>query len=548
MRSMPQALLWETASHGRWAHLSIFFIAIMLPLLVYGALSEIAFDPKMQEFLALQVGFLQIVLVQLAFGVAYAQGPLSRLYPLPISTNSIVAWHMFSGAVILALEISAAACLFNTLFGVNWPILGPALFAFAAWSALQVLMSVTSLQSLPAIILGGTPAVLLCFWLNWRYGCYFSPPKHYWSEITPSDVVTLLGAFGICYVIATYSVGLARCGERIPSLGIGKWLEKKWELFVSSRTAPPPFRSAAAAQFWYEWQVKGVAHPLMTFIILAVTVTIGLGGMYLQLISLEAFCKAVLVIGGLIPLLACASGLFLGLEVDSNSAGQRDTQFGDSIAELQIESGMGCFLNSRPFSSRAFANATWRTAAQSSLIAWLMWAAVYSCCLLAIWLTQDAVVTHLPHDLGVLFIPITILGPWIAMANLASIGLSGRGARLLFILVASGVSCCVLYGVINFLTNMRFILQIHAITTTIAAAIVAVATIWAFFLAQSQKHINARTSLLAALAVCLLVFAAMALRPANASYPFYPLVIIFATLVVTPLATTPLAIAWNRHR
>ena len=173
MRSMPQALLWETISRGRWTLPGVFLLAVMLPLLVYGALSGLTIDPKAQEFVALQFAFVPIVMFQLAIGVAMAQGPLSRLYTFPISANSIVAWHMFSGALILALETAASSWLFSTLFHVNWPILGPALFAVAAWSALQVLMSASSQQSLPAFCFAGAPAVLLCLWLQTRYGGWF---------------------------------------------------------------------------------------------------------------------------------------------------------------------------------------------------------------------------------------------------------------------------------------------------------------------------------------------------------------------------------------
>ncbi|MDX1926060.1 MAG: hypothetical protein SFV81_06060, partial [Pirellulaceae bacterium] len=338
MRSMPQALFWETVTHGRWSMPGIFGVAILLPLLVYGALSGLAIDPSAKEFIALQVGFLQIVLFQLACGVAVAQGPLSRLYLLPISTNSIVALHMFSGAAILALAISAASWLLNALFNVQWPILGPALYAVAAWSALQVLLSVTNLQSLPALFIGGAPAVFLCFWFNSRYGCYFSPPKYYWSEVTATDVVILLSAFAICYRLSSYCVGLARCGERLPTLGVIKWLDRTWDAYVASRETPPPFRSAAAAQFWYEWQVKGVALPIVTFVALVCAVCIWLGAVYLGNATVENLYGVVLFLGGFVSLLACAAGLFLGLEVDSKAAGQRETQVGDFVTELELES------------------------------------------------------------------------------------------------------------------------------------------------------------------------------------------------------------------
>lgn len=37
MRSIPQALMWEMFSHGRWHILGFFVLGNLLPLFVYGA-------------------------------------------------------------------------------------------------------------------------------------------------------------------------------------------------------------------------------------------------------------------------------------------------------------------------------------------------------------------------------------------------------------------------------------------------------------------------------------------------------------------------------
>ena len=548
MRSMPQALLWETVSHGRWAIPSFFLVAIMLPLLIYGALSGLTIDPQAHEFIALQFAFLPIVVFQLAIGVAVAQGPLSRLYAFPISANSIVTWHMLSGALILAFETVATCWLFNSLFQVNWPILGPALFAAAAWSALQVLMSVSSQQSMPAFCLAGAPAVWLCLWLQNRYGSWFSPPKHYWSEVTPTEIATLFGFFIVCYVVTTYSVSFARCGERMPTLGIGNWLAKKWDTFTLSRSAPPRFRSAAEAQFWYEWQVKGVALPLITMLMLLCAITGGLGAWYLQRSTLGSLYEGVLYLGGFVSVLACAAGFFFGLEVDAKPVGQRELQLGDSIAEAQFPSGMGTFLSSRPFSSKDFSRANLRTAAQSSLIAWLMWFALFVSCWLTMWLTKQLPTAFMPHDFGLFYLPMTILGPWIAMTNLGTIGLSGRGGKILFGLVSFFVGYSVLMGIVNHFSNALVTAQIHAVCTTCAAMLIVAATILAFVQARRHEHISLNTLLVASLASCAVVIVAILGLPVAVPFIVYPTLFAFAALVVIPFASMPLAIAWNRHR
>ena len=119
MRSMPQALVWEMFSHGRWSLPGFFLLGNAIPLLTYSALSRIGIDANDPAFITLQFSFLPLVIFQFAVGIVVAQGPMARLYAAPISANSIVAWHMFSGGILLALETAAAAWLYNWLFDVN---------------------------------------------------------------------------------------------------------------------------------------------------------------------------------------------------------------------------------------------------------------------------------------------------------------------------------------------------------------------------------------------------------------------------------------------
>ena len=249
-----------------------------------------------------------------------------------------------------------------------------------------------------------------------------------------------------------------------------------------------------------------------------------------------------------VSLLACPTGLFLGLEIDSKAAGQRETQVGDFVTEMQLESGMGSFLSSRPFSSKQFAAALFKTAALSAIVSWFMWFVVFVACLLILWMMKTAPTSYMPKDVGILFIPMTILGPWIAMANLGMIGLSGRGTKLVFTLVIGFVGYCVLFGVIRHFSNIQLAMQFHTVCTTIMAVLLVVVTLLAFVQAQKQKHLSLISSVLAGLTCCGLVVAAVALRPAGSGFVYYPCAVLFATLIVVPFACMPLAIAWNRHR
>jgi hypothetical protein len=256
----------------------------------------------------------------------------------------------------------------------------------------------------------------------------------------------------------------------------------------------------------------------------------------------------VLFVGGFVSLLACPMGLFLGLDIDSKPTGQREVQAGDLVTEMQLESGMGSFLSSRPCSSKQFSDAILKTAALSAIVSWSMWFVVFGASLLTLWLMKLSPTSYMPKDVGVLFIPMTILGPWIAMANLGMIGLSGRGTKILFPLVIGSVCYCVLFGVIRHFSDILSAMQFHTACTTALAMLLVVVTLVAFVQAQKQKHLSLITSVFAGLASCGLVVAAVALRPAGASFIYYPCAVLFATLVVAPIACMPLAIAWNRHR
>ena len=74
MRSLPQALIWETLSHGRWSIVGCFLLGNLVPLPTYGALLPFSMDPHIPELLVLQACFLPIIIFQFAMGIVAAQG------------------------------------------------------------------------------------------------------------------------------------------------------------------------------------------------------------------------------------------------------------------------------------------------------------------------------------------------------------------------------------------------------------------------------------------------------------------------------------------
>ena len=549
MRSIPQALMWEMFSRGRWHILGFFVLGNLLPLLVYGALSPFEMDPNDSALLIMHLCFLPIVLFQFAVGIVAAQGSLSRLYTTPISTASLVAWHMFPGGVLLAIEVAVAAWTYNILFQAGWPIWGPALFAAAAWSSSQLMVSVSQ-RTMSSFCLAGTPCVLIFAWLRSRYGGWFSNATHYWSEVTPVETATLLGFVGLAYIVTVMAVTRDRCGEPMPSLGGWKWLMRTWDAMTAdSETELRPFRSPAHAQFWYEWRLKGLALP--SGVVIAMIVT---GGVWLIRIAaghagddiLMQLHVGLLAGGGCLPLMAGVIGMMVGVASIDNTARHHHATIRDLAGGNSFEE-MGHFLSTRPLTNQDFAKSALKIAIRSLLISWGLWATAFAGSLLLAVLTNQIPVP-LFGPFGAWYLPLTLLGSWVAFTNLATIVLSGRGVKIIFV----GVTALISYGAGMIVTKEVFSSEAQNKVFETLMWIGSIAIIGITLLAFRRAH---RFSCLSLKSQCQagfvglgIVILAIALRPADLPVLAYPMILAFSSLVIMPLATTPLAIAWNRHR
>ncbi len=476
-----------------------------------------------------------------------AQGPLSRLYTTPISSHSIVAWHLISGAAILAAETALAAWLYNTLFHVGWPIWGPALYAAAAWSAFQILLCVSNQQSFPGFCVACAPTILLNLWLHSRYGGWFSMPTRYWTEVHASEILTLVVTIVFSYCVTTVGVSRARCGERIPSLGIWNWLTRQLEMLAISRKEPSRFRTAIEAQFWYEWRLKGLVLPCLTSVVLLIVALSGLASWFRDQHSLVPFYEVVLFLGGFISLLAILAGLFLGLEVNVAQGGQRKSQIGDTIADHQFES-MGSFLGSRPIDSFEFARAILRTAAQSGSIAWLIWFTGFCVYLLIMWNNEQFPRSFAPEKIGVVYFPLTILGIWIALTHMAIIGLTGRCTKFLFPIIGLFIGFLLLQGMIQKFIGDSALVAFQSACLLGGSTLIVFAAIWAYYQAMRCGHLSSRALMRAAAVSFGIALGAILLLPSKLDWVAYPTIGTIAALAVMPVALMPLAIAWNRHR
>jgi len=513
---------------------------------VYGALSGfgVSFAAPKLPFIVLQFSFLPLIILQFAIGIAIAQGPMSRLFAWPISSNAIVAWHAISGAIVLAAETALAVSLYNRLFHTQWPIVGPMLFAGVVWTAVQLLQFIRVQPSLSGVCFWSSPLLLLLLWLASRYGAILSPPTHYWRETTVGDILMLVIIAAICYAMAWAGVRITRPGGQLPHLGFSEWLTRRWESLTFGSSIRTSFQSAADAQDWYEYKLKGWALPFISsivtsLVILAITtVAITRNWNMEEGNEISSVIPALLTWISLFPLFW---GALFAFEDSANPGEKRDKGLVDVFEPKTLES-MGSFLAVRPIENRMFSKVILWTIAKS--IASMLFPVVPV--LLAIGLANRMPALLTVPGIGLWWMPLMLILPWISMANAASFAfIAHRGATYLF-------GGAFVVGISLFLASQLLasdvFLRLLAVGTTVLSILIMMLTIWIFDRCRRANQLPARTQLLSFAMVVGIICAAIVFRPIDPPMVAYPLTLAVAALAVLPFAALPLAIGASRHR
>jgi hypothetical protein len=526
MRSIPLAMMWETLRRGRWNLVTSALAANAVPFLLFSILGhEAAIDPDDSSQIQMHVVFVQIYPYIFGIAVLAAIGSPARLYALPIRTSTLVALQLLQTMTAVAAEVFVSTAVLNAMFGLRWPLWGPALFGAAAAVVLQAAtwLADRSLWLAPAIALpGGT----LGLWFKARYGPVFSRPTHYWDVVTPLDAATLVLIAVFAYGVAVAGVARNRRGEPPMSIGLVDWLRR---IFVAPRAAGAPFRTPADAQLWFEWRKKGLAMPALV----ALGLVLGLGLWLVTVRDAKALYEGFVAGGALFVPAAFLCGLFMG------HVGGRDGQ-------LRI----GHFLATRPMTTTDMARAILRCTAKSVLFGWLTWVVSFLALIGVLQAVGVGFPFKLPEPFGWWYLPATLVGAWAGCGVLYPLGLAGRQG------LATGVifwAVCLLVGLLLF---SKLVLsregQEQFIRWGLAAlAIVLVAgTAAAFVAARRRSLIGMPTILTAAgawgFASALVAFGRFA-APADVLIAACVAAGVLA-LAVSPLATAPLALAWNRNR
>jgi hypothetical protein len=519
-------MIWATLRRGHWSLITAALGANALPILLFSALQhDGAINPADKSEIMMHVTLVGVHLLFFGIGVFGAIGPPSRLYAFPIRTSSLVALTLLQGMVAVAAELIVSTALLNAAFGLGWPLWGPALFAAAAFATVQAIFWLTEKSGWLVFAIGLAVAAL-GIWFKSRYGPAFSTPNRYWFVVTPLDVLTLLLTVVVAYCVAVAGVARNRCGQPPYSVGLVAWLDR---ISTATPKAGVAFRSPAQAQLWFEWRRKGWAMSA----VVVMGLVAGLGIWLVAIRDGKALYEGFVAGGALFSLAAFLNGFVLG-------------NVGRSDGDLQI----GHFLATRPITTTQMAHSILKCAAKGLLVAWAIWAGsllALDAILLALRVTFPLT---LPAPLGWWYLPATLVGAWAAVGILAPVALAGRQKLAMSMIFGFGA---LLVGLLLF---SKFALSREGQEQFLDGAVVAcgivlvVGTVAAFFAAHRRSLIGAPTLLIAASVwglLCALVAIERLSHPGERLSVYLCAAGILA-LAVSPLATAPLALAWNRNR
>jgi hypothetical protein len=525
MRSIPLTMTWEMLWRGRWGLPAAALGANLLPAILLAALRhEGAVVPEDPSQIVIHITLVQINMFSFAVAVFMAQGQPSRLYAFPVPTSVLVAWHLLPAMAAVAIQSVVSTAALNATFHLNWPLWGPALFVAVALAWVQAAAWLTE-KSAWMVVATGAVATVWGLGFKSRYGAVFSQPSRYWMEVTPAEILTILVFAILAYCTAVVAVARNRRGEALLSLGIVAWLDR---LFDSAPDLGLHFRSPAQAQLWFEWRHKGWAMPgAVVFSSL-----FGFGAWLMFSRDAGDLFHGFVVGGGLLSMFGLLGGLVMG------NSGQ----------ESNFE--IGSFLATRPITNTQLARTILKAAAKSVLIAWIIWAATFLALYLLLVVIDVVPKPALPKDLGWWYFPATVLGPWIVLALVASLGLTGRSRPFMDLFVLSFAIFIVLSLYSKFALSHQAQAQLaRGVVDAIAAAMV-IGTSCALAAARRRALVGWPTVYVAAGmwgALSAPVVLEWILRPA-APFHICALFVGIAALAVAPLATAPLALAWNRNR
>lgn len=545
MQSAASAIGWEFRRRHSWPLLAMGVYLILLAaikLLGLGPVEQLRLVPP-DERAAAMIAPLSTTyffcLAVFSFGLTGDLGARESIFPprmfaLPVKTSALVGWPMLYGTTTVALLWLAAALVARWPWGVEVPLIWPALLAsaFLAWTqaltwmpyglpGLRVIVTVLWLVALDAIVLLA---------IHFKAG-------------EPLMIAILTPQLPLAYLVARFAVTRARRGD------VPDWRGTFARFGTATnvlRTGGDAFASAQRAQRWFEWRRHGRVLPGMVAIVLPFELALLWLGK-----NAPAFVDLVLVIVLLTPPLVAAFA---------------STTYSKANPEARDSYGVSPFIATRPLTSAALISAKLQAAIWSTLAAWLLVIAAVPLALglsgtwpaAMVRVNRAVEVVGLSHAtvFALLLLSGLVATTWKQLVQSMCIGLTGRAWIIRSSVILALIFIVILGPVAQYVDEHKtaqawiwirspWILAVLGVLKVLTAAWVA-ARLFEGRLLSDRALIGAA----AVWAVAVLtLYALLAWLVSGPLIPHYFLLLI--AILAIPLArvsAAPLALAWNRHR
>ncbi|MDO8680179.1 MAG: hypothetical protein Q7R30_16790 [Acidobacteriota bacterium] len=263
MRSPARAIAWEFRRQHRWGLIAlaghVLFVAAF-KLVIVGPETAVELGDGRATALtvpwsALFMYFLAVFSFGLTGDLAGRQSIYpARMFALPVTTAALAGWPMLYGTAAMAILTLSTALLARWPWGIDLPLIWPALLAavFLAWTQVLTWMPY------------GLRGLRVTFTVLWLVTLDTVVILAIYNEVSePLMIAFLAPQLPLAYLAACFAVARARRGE-VPDW----WFRGVGRIGTGSRRRQEHFLSPARAQLWFEWRRHGRSLPWLVAILL----------------------------------------------------------------------------------------------------------------------------------------------------------------------------------------------------------------------------------------------------------------------------------------
>ncbi len=263
MRSPAAAIAWEFRQQHRWGPIGLvgyvlFAAAFKLAIVGRDTTVELGDGTATALTVPWSVMFMYFLAV-FSFGLTGDLAARQSIYParmfaMPVTTAALAGWPMLYGTAAMAIVTLTTALLARWPWGIDLPLIWPALLAaaFLAWTQALTWMPYG---------LRGLRVMFTVLWLITLDTIVIFAIHYEVSE--PLMIAFLAPQLPLAYLAACFAVARARRGE-VPDW----WLGSASRVGNGSQRVKHNFVSPARAQAWFEWRRHGRSLPTMVAILL----------------------------------------------------------------------------------------------------------------------------------------------------------------------------------------------------------------------------------------------------------------------------------------